>query len=164
MRAQAVYERAGYRREHFYKILNKKDVSVEEFERITTALGKRPGDLLDNSHADLAPILPLVEQLKAFHPDALPRVAVVLASLKQFVADTWLTGGQEIIRNESRYAAVQKKQPSSSTPAVEDDRPPTYGINTVRAVGRPEDSLNDIPTRRHGPPPPPPPLSRKRRS
>jgi transcriptional regulator with XRE-family HTH domain len=53
LKAVFVAVRAGYSRSQLNKIEKKKDVSVEEFERFTKAMGHKPGDLLENSLGDV---------------------------------------------------------------------------------------------------------------
>jgi SOS-response transcriptional repressor LexA len=58
-------------RQQLHKIESKKDVSVDEFVAYTTALGLKPGDLLENSGGVRSELRPLVDQLEAMNPAAI---------------------------------------------------------------------------------------------
>src|SRR3990167_4447027 len=64
LKPQIVYERAGYLREHYYKILQKRSVTVDELVRIATACGVKPGDMIESSTTDLLPLLPIAKELR----------------------------------------------------------------------------------------------------
>jgi hypothetical protein len=133
-----VASKAGFTSSHFAKILRKDDISTDELERISRAIGHLPGDLLENSLGDLRPILPLVEQLKKFHPDALPRVAAMLSSLQDFVADTWIT------ETAGRNVAARVGAMVSTTNNPSSEEPLPYGLSvstgTMRTPAAPQGS------------------------
>lgn len=76
-----VAARAGYSQPTYSKIESKKDISVEEFERVMSAMGLRAGDYLDNSNEEIRPLLPIVAQLQKFSPNVLPRVSRMLEEM-----------------------------------------------------------------------------------
>ena len=88
LQASFVAERAGFTAQHFSKIERKKDLSVDEFVRFTKAMDLLPGDLLENSLGDMAPLLPLVEKLKRFNSSQLAGVADALDLLASFAASS----------------------------------------------------------------------------
>jgi hypothetical protein len=117
LKAQVIYERAGYNREHYYKILKKKDISVDEFSRIAAAIGRKPGDLLENSAADMAPYLPLVEQLRQFSPNALPRIQEMLRAAASMLEENSFRDIRQETKPQSRSYNGGRSD-KSDTPSV----------------------------------------------
>jgi transcriptional regulator with XRE-family HTH domain len=133
----------GVHRQQINKIENKKDVSVDELTAYAHALDLRPGDLLENSLGDLRPILPLVEQLRKFHPDALPRVAAMLSSLQDFVADTWImeTAGRNVAARSG--AMVQTTNNPTSEAPLPYGLPVGNGTERTPAVQQGQNAANE---------------------
>lgn len=82
IKTQALYERAGLNRSHLYKILQKESVSVEEFVRITKAIGLKPGDLLENSVGQLEPdVIHIAKKLNGMKESTRARALRIVAAL-----------------------------------------------------------------------------------
>src|SRR3954454_5193011 len=54
---------------------------LEDFVRITEALGEKPGNLLPNDLGDIGHLKPLIDRLAAVKPEFLPRVAEILGKI-----------------------------------------------------------------------------------
>lgn len=112
LRPQTVYEKAGYRREHFYKILKKKDVSVDEFIRIVGAIGRKPGDLLDNSGGVRPELKPIVEVLERIHPASLGRSRQLLLVANDIAVDAEIATAPPTFNNVVRFPAQEQAEMS----------------------------------------------------
>lgn len=80
MQAQAVASRAGMTKQQYSNIESgRRMIEVNEYVKIMDALNYKAGDHLPNSMGDdVSTYLPIVEQLRKFTPDALPRVQEML--------------------------------------------------------------------------------------
>jgi transcriptional regulator with XRE-family HTH domain len=80
MQAEAVATRAGLTKQQYSNIENgKRAIEVNEYVAIMGAMDYKAGDHLPNAMGDdVATYLPLVEQLRRFSPEALPRIHEML--------------------------------------------------------------------------------------
>jgi transcriptional regulator with XRE-family HTH domain len=79
---------------------NQRGLYVEDFVRITEALGEKPGNLLPNDLGDIARLKPLIDRLAAVRPEFLPRVSTIIEKLVLLTEDM------------TAAAASQRKSPS----------------------------------------------------
>lgn len=54
---------------------------LEDFVRISEALGEKAGNLLPNDLGDIGHLKPLIDRLAAVRPELLPRVAAILENI-----------------------------------------------------------------------------------
>jgi transcriptional regulator with XRE-family HTH domain len=85
LRAKYVAERSGYTPSHLSKIESKADISVEEFGRVMRAMGLKPGDFLENSAGEVAPYLPILDELRQLGPATMPHVRALLEQVVAIV-------------------------------------------------------------------------------
>jgi hypothetical protein len=74
-------------RQQLHKIESKKDVSVDEFVAYTTALGLKPGDLLENSGGVRSDLRPLIDEIEKFRPTTLARARDLLRLVDAVAAE-----------------------------------------------------------------------------
>jgi predicted transcriptional regulator len=117
LKPQVIYERAGFNRSHYYKILKKADVSVDEFVRITSAIGHKPGDLLENSSGSVAEFRPFMDQLRRVSPELLPNLlAVTEAAIGGFLAAAALAAAVPAVMDAR--PSVSMKNGKTDVPAL----------------------------------------------
>ena len=56
---------------------------LEDFIKIATALGEKPGNLLPNDLGDIGHLKPLIDRLTTVRPELLTRVATILEKVVQ---------------------------------------------------------------------------------
>ena len=80
MQAQAVASRAGMTKQQYSNLeAGRRMIEVNEYVAIMEALNHKAGDHLPNSMgSDVSTYLPIIEQLRQFTPNALPRVQEML--------------------------------------------------------------------------------------
>jgi len=57
---------------------NQRGLYLDDFVRITEALGEKPGNLLPNDLGDLARFKPVIDRLAAVRPALLPRIIAIV--------------------------------------------------------------------------------------
>ncbi len=61
--------------------MSQRGLYLEDFVRISEALGEKPGNLLPNDLGDIGHLKPLIDRLAAIRPEFLPRVAAILGKI-----------------------------------------------------------------------------------
>jgi XRE family transcriptional regulator, fatty acid utilization regulator len=66
---------------------NQRGLYVEDFVRISEALGEKPGNLLPNDLGTIGHLKPLIDRLAAVRPEFLARVAAIIGKIVLLTAD-----------------------------------------------------------------------------
>lgn len=106
LKAAWVAERAGYSQPHYSKIEAKESIRVEEFVAIMRAMDLRAGDHLENSIEEVKPLMPLVEVLKRFSPNAHERVRQLLTVAASMLEENMLMATAQALVHEADSSAI----------------------------------------------------------
>jgi transcriptional regulator with XRE-family HTH domain len=82
---------------------NQRGLYVEDFVRITEALGEKPGNLLSNDLGEIGHLKPLIDRLAAIPAEFLPRVSAIIERLVLLTEDVTAA-----THRKSRSAAPRK--------------------------------------------------------
>ena len=90
---------------------NQRGLYVEDFVRITEALGEKPGNLLSNDLGEIGHLKPLIDRLIAVPPELFGRVSTIIEKLVLLTEDMTVAArlpGEKPQRKSSKSAARQK--------------------------------------------------------
>lgn len=84
---------------------------LDDFIRISQALGEKPGDLLPNELGEIAHLKPVIDRLARIHPELLGRLAAIIEKIVQLTEQALapLAGKPDGTRRGRSRPAGQRK-------------------------------------------------------